>query len=103
MERKADKKIDRHPRQVEKCHGARAGQKGAHGIEIAQRLQGVAAISGLERNADDGIVNALAQRFVEAVADPHKNAAANEIENAEADVEASGEDHEYDQRRHAAA
>jgi hypothetical protein len=80
-----------------------ARQERAHAVEIAQRLQAVAAVSGLQRQAHDGLVDARAQRLVELAADPHENAAADHVEQAERGEQAGGQDHQADEGRDAAA
>ena len=103
MEHETDGEIDRHPRQVEQRDRADAGEEHAHGVEIAQRLQPFALAADLERQPDDGVVDARAQGLVEAVADAHQDAAADEVDEALREVEAGDEDEQRDQRRHAAA
>ena len=103
MEQKADHEIDRQPGQVEQRGWPDARQERSDAVEIAQRLQPVIAVADLQRQTHDRLVNPAAERLVEAAADTHQDAAADQIEQAQRRVEPAGEDHEPDQRRHAAA
>ena len=65
MEQEADAEVDRQPRQVEQSDRAGAGEEAANGVEVADRLRAVAPDAERERQADDGVIDAQAQRFVE--------------------------------------
>ena len=84
MECKADNEVERDPRQIEQCNWSHAGQERPQTIEIAQRLQPIPAITGLERKPHEGIVNPFTDRSVEARANAHKDAAADQIKDAQA-------------------
>ena len=103
MESKADHEIDRQPRQVEQRVRTRTRQEGANAVEIAQRLESVVAVAHLQRQAHDRLIDSAAQRLVEAPANSHQNAAADQIEQALRGVETAGQDQEPDERRYAAA
>ena len=68
-EDEADRQIDRQPGQIEEGDRPGAGKEGAQRIEVAQGLQAVAAVAGLERQADQRLVDPAAQRLVETRAD----------------------------------
>ena len=103
MEQETDGEVDRHPRQIEQGDRPGAGQKPAHGVEIADRLRAVALAADLERQPDDGVVDAHAHRLVEAMPDAHQDAAADRVDDALRGVKAGHQDQQRDQRRHAAA
>ena len=103
VEREADDEIERDPGQVEECDRSHAGEEGPQIVEVAQRLQAVAAIARLQRHADQRVVDAVADRLVEAGADPHQDAAADQIEHAERGVKRGRDGDERDQGRHAVA
>ena len=103
MEQEADAEIERHPRQVEQRRRPARREEGAHQIEVAQRLQPVAAAPCPQGKADDRVVDAQAERLVERLADAHQDAAAHQLEDALEGVEHRGEDGEAHQSRHAAA
>jgi hypothetical protein len=86
-----------------KRRGAHSRQERAHAVEVAQRLKAVAAVPRPQRQTHDRLVHASAQRLVEPPADPHQDASADHVEQAERQEQEGGEDHEADQRRHAAA
>jgi hypothetical protein len=65
MEQKADAEVDRQPRQVEQSDRAGAGEEAADGVKVADRLRAFAPDAERERQADDGVIDAQAQRFVE--------------------------------------
>jgi hypothetical protein len=103
MEHETDDQVDRHPRQIEQRHGASARQKAAHRIEIADRLRAFSPAAGFQRQPHDGVIDAHAHRLVEAVTDAHQDAAADRLDGALRRIEAGDQDHQRDQRRHAAA
>ncbi len=94
---KADDEIERDPGQVEQGDRPHAGQEGAQVVEVAQRLQAVAAIAGFQRQADQRVIDAVADRLVEAGADAHQDAAADQVEHAERGVKRGRDDDERDQ------
>ena len=103
MKHETDDQIDRHPRQIEQCDRADAGQKAAHRVEVADRLRAFGPAAGFQRQPHDGIIDAHAHRLVEAVADAHQDTAADRFDDALRRIEAGDQDHQRDQRRHAAA
>ena len=103
MEQETNGEVDRHPGQIEQGDRPGAGQKPAHGIEIADRLRTLALAADLERQADDGVVHAHAHRLVEAMADADQDAAADRVDDALRGVQAGHQDQQRDERRHAAA
>ena len=103
MKHEADDQVDRHPRQIEQRHRADAGQKAAHRVEVANRLRAFGPAAGFQRQPHDGVIDAHAHRLVEAVADAHQDAAADRFDGALRRIEAGDQDHQRDQRRHAAA
>ncbi len=99
----ADRQIERQPRQIEEGARAHAAEEGADIVEIAQRLQPLAAPASDQRQPHHGVEHACVQRLVERGADAAEDAAAQEIEQALRHVEAGGDDDEADQGGHAAA
>ena len=71
VERETDRQVERHPGQVEKRNRAQAGQERADAVEIAQRLHALAAVAGDQRKPHDRVIDALADRLIQPVADPH--------------------------------
>jgi hypothetical protein len=82
MEQKADAEVDRQPRQVEQSDRAGAGEEAADGVKVADRLRAFAPDAERERQADDGVIDAQAQRFVEAVDDADQDPAADSVDDA---------------------
>ncbi len=103
MEQKADREIDRHPRQIEERNRAASGQKAAYRIEVANRLSAVTFCSGLERQPDDRVVDAGTHGFVETMADPHQDAASNHVDEPLRAVQTGHQDQQTDQCRQTAA
>ena len=103
MEGKADRQIERQPRQVEQRARPHAGQEGANIIEVAQRLQALALAALQQRQPHHGLKHPRAERLVERGADPHQDATAQQVEHALRDVQASGQHDQGNQRRHAPA
>ena len=103
VEREADDEIERNPGQIEEGDRPHPGQEGPQVVEVAQRLQAVSAIARLQRQADQRVVDAVADGLVEAGADPHQNAAADQIEHAERCVKRGRDGDQGDQGRHAVA
>ena len=103
MEQKADAEVDRQPRQVEQSDRAGAGEEAAYGVEVADRLRAFAPDAERERQADDGVIDAQAQRFVEAVADADQDPAADSVDDALCGVESRRQDKKGDEGRNAAA
>ena len=81
MKGKADDEVERHPGQIEQRDRAETGQERAYAVEIAQRLQAVVALSHLQRQPHDRIVDPAAERLIEAGADPNQDASADQVEN----------------------
>jgi hypothetical protein len=57
----------------------------------------------LERQADDRVIDARTHRLVQAMADPHQDAAPDGVNNALGGVQPRNQKEQGDQRRHAAA
>ena len=91
MERETDREIERNPGQVEERDRTKAREKRPDGVKVAQRLNAVAAVSDDQRQPHDRVVDALAHCLVERVADPHHDAAADQVEDGERPVQAGGE------------
>jgi hypothetical protein len=92
VEQKADAEVDRQPRQVEQSDRAGAGEEAADGVKVADRLRAFAPDAERERQADDGVIDAQAQRFVEAVADADQDPAADRVDDALCGVESRRQD-----------
>src|SRR6186713_3296947 len=103
MEKKTDREIDRQPWQIEQRSRPCARQERSDGVEIAQRLKSVIAVSNLQWQTHDCFVNPAAECLVEAAANSHQNAGADHVKQALRRIKAGGEDHESDKRWHAAA
>ena len=103
MKGEAKSDIERHPGQVEERCGPAAGQKAADLIQIAKRLQPLAAIAGPERQPDDRIEDAATEELVEPCANAGQHACAHDVEHALERVEHRHKQNECDKRRHAAA
>jgi hypothetical protein len=99
MEQKADAEVDRQPRQVEQSDRAGAGEEAADGVKVADRLRAFAPDAERERQADDGVIDAQAQRFVEAVADADQDPAADSVDDALCGVESRRQDKKGDEGR----
>jgi hypothetical protein len=103
VEGKADAEIDRHPRQVEKRNGTDTAEKGAHRIEVPHRCRAVVAHPDHCREPHNGVIDPRAERLIEADADAGEDAAADEVEQPERDIEPAREHCEPDESGHAAA
>ena len=103
MKRKADRQIERQPRQIEERARPHAAEKRPDIVEIAQRLQALVAAADHQRQPHHGFEHAGVEGFVERGSDAAENAAADQVEAALGDVQAAGENHQADQGRHAAA
>ena len=55
---------------------------------MAQRLKAVTAVAGLQRQTNQRVIDAVADRFIEARADAHKDPAADQVENAKRRIKA---------------
>ncbi len=86
VESEADREIERHPRQIEQCDGPDARQKSPDRIQIAQRLNSIALVPGDKRDIHQCAVNALADRLIEIMSNPHKNTAADNVQYAERSI-----------------
>src|SRR5262245_23721957 len=82
MERKADDEIKRNPGQVEQRDQPHPGKKSANVVEVTQRLRSLCALPRLERQMDERVIDAAADRFVEVRADPDEDPASDQIEYA---------------------
>ena len=103
MEQVTDCEIERDPRQVEQRGRAEPGEIAAHLVEVAHRLQPVAARARPQRPARDDIVSARRERAVEPLADADKDAPTQNVEERLEQIEAADQRGEADQRRHAVA
>ena len=103
MEGKADREIERQPRQIEERARPHAAEERADIVEVAQRLQAFVASADHQRQPHHGVEHARIERFVERGADAAEDAAADQVEHALGEVEPAGENDEADQGRHAAA
>ena len=99
----ADRDVERHPGQIEHGDRPEAAEEAADAVEIAHRQHAVVALADLERQARHRVEHAGAQRLVEARADTHQDAPADQVEHALGGVEEGRQDDEADQGRHAAA
>ena len=82
MEQEADGEVERHPRQVEQRGRAGPERIAAHLVEVAQRLQAVAACARLQRQRATSVVDPRAQNaLVERAADAHQDAPAQDVED----------------------
>src|SRR6476659_4388559 len=70
MKEETNSHIERHPRQIEQGAWASATQKATDLIEIADRLQSVAAAPGLERKAGHDVISAARQLVIDGTTDP---------------------------------
>jgi len=103
MEGEADCEIERQPWQIEQRARPHAGQERPDVVEITQRLQPFAATAGHQRQADHGLEHPATQAFVERGADADQDTAPDQFKDALGGIQATRENHERDQRRHAAA
>ena len=103
VKRKADREIERQPRQIEERARPHAAEKRPDIVEIAQRLQALVAPADHQRQPHHGFEHAGVDGFVERGSDAAENASPDQIEAALGDVEAAGKNHQADQGRHAAA
>jgi hypothetical protein len=71
--------------------------------EIAAWRRAVIAQADDAREPHNGLIDAGAERLVERDADARQDAPANEVKETERDVEATGENREAEEGRHAAA
>ena len=100
---KTDGEIERQPWQVEQGGGPGARQYRPYRIEVADRLQSVAAPAGAERQAYHQLVNTVAEPPVDLVSDPDQHAAPGNLQDALEDEKQRGNDTQPDEGRHAAA
>ncbi len=103
MERKANQQIERQPRQIEERTRAHAGQERAHIVQIAQRLQTLAAPARHQRQAHHGFEHPAVETFIERGSDPNQDSAPDQVENALGHVQSAGENHQADKGWHAPA
>jgi hypothetical protein len=103
VEQKADRQIDRHPRQIEEGNRAASAKKAAHGIQIAHRLRAVAFGAYFQRHADDRVVDPRTHRLIEAATDPDHDPASDGVDHALRGVETGHQEEKRDQSRHAPA
>ena len=89
MERKADRQIQRHPRQIEQGRRAGTGHEGADRVEIAHRLLGV--MSRL-REPDGRVIDARTKLRIDLSADADEQASAHGVEQCLED-EQNGREH----------
>jgi hypothetical protein len=103
MEGKADRQIERQPRQIEERARPHAGEERANIVEIAQRLQTLIAGADRQRQAHDGIEYPTVEGFIERGADTAQDSDPDQVKNALGHVQSAGKNGEADQGRHAAA
>ena len=103
MERKADRHVERQPRQVEERAGPLASEERAHIVEIAQRLQAFVAAADQERQSHDGVEHPGVDGLVERSSDAAEDPSAQQVEHALGHVQAAGDHDQADQGRNAAA
>ena len=103
MEGEADRQIERQPRQVEERARPHAGEKRPDVVEVAQRLQALAAAPRHQRQPHYGFEHPAAQRLVQRGADTDQDSSPDQVENALGDVQSAGENDQADQGRHAPA
>ena len=100
MERKADREIERHPRQIEQGRRAGARHERADRVEIAHRLLGV--MSGF-REPDGRVIDARTKLRIDLSADADEQASAHGVEQR-LENEQNGRQHaQRDESWHAAA
>ena len=103
MDEEADGQEHRDPGQVDDGDRARAGQKGADLIEVADRLGAVAGVPAGHGQADHRAMHRQGEALVEHRRGPHHHARADQVEHALEGIGADQEDRERNQRRHAPA
>ena len=102
MEGKADKQIERHPRQIEQCRGSAAGEKSPDLVEVAKGLLSVSLLGRPERD-ELALEYLLAQLFVHGRTDPRQDPPADHVEQTLKEIKHDDDDRQSDQRRNAAA
>ena len=101
MQQIDEAQIERDPGQVEQRRGPLAREKAANLVEVANRLQAIAAGSRAQRQQHHGREYAVAQVALDPDADAAHHARAQEVEHAEAGIEQQHDDRETHQRRDA--
>jgi hypothetical protein len=76
----ADGDVERNPGQVEQRGRPQAGEERADGIEIAHRLQALAAGPCPQRQPHDDVVDARAQPAIKLIADAHQQSTARNLQ-----------------------
>ena len=100
MERKADREIERHPREIEQGARTRSRDERADRVEIAHRLLGV--MSGL-REPYGRVVDTRAKLRIDLSADADEQAPAHGVQQGLEDEQDGCQHTQRDKRRHAAA
>jgi hypothetical protein len=95
--------VEGHPWQIEDGNRPLTGKKGAHGIDVAQRLQRLGARRSAQWRTDSGGMHQRRQLLIEAAAEPQQDLAAKHVQNALEQVKRDGEDRQGDQGCHAVA
>ena len=68
--------------EVEQCGRPRTRKEGPRAVEVAPRLQPVGPMTDLQGQPRHGVIDPVAEFFIEASADPNQDAAANDVEKA---------------------
>jgi hypothetical protein len=102
MEGKADREIERQPRQIEERARSLAAEEGADVVEVVQRLQPFVAHADQKRQPHHGLEHALVECFIERGPYSPEDAPADQIEHALRGVEAGSENDKANKGRHAA-
>jgi hypothetical protein len=103
MEGKADRQIERQPRQIEEGARPHAAEERANIVEIAQRLKAFIAPAHDQRQADNGFEHPAVEGLVERGPDTPQNTSPDQVENALGDVQSAGQNDQADKGRHASA
>ena len=94
--------VERNPRQVEQRGRTKPREKRPDRVEVAHRLQPVAAGPRPQRQPHDEIVNARPQFAIKLIADAHQQPAARDLQQGLKGEQHGGQGRQADQRRHAA-
>jgi hypothetical protein len=103
VEGKANRQIERQPRQIEERARSHAAEKATHIVEVAQRLKALIAPAHGQRQPHHNIENPRMERLVERGADTAEDTSPDQIENALGNIEPDRQHNQADQGRHAAA
>jgi len=81
MKEKTDGDVEGHPGEIEKSSWSGTGEKLTNLVEIADRLQPVPAPSRYQRQAQDGVIGAPDQVFIDRTANAEQDAAAKGVQS----------------------